>query len=173
MAWKEKILVCQLYREWRYLGQPNRGEYSATPQEQMRRLVIFLEQWEKALASGKEVVVLGDINLDHFKFDRAGVLQPLVDSMMERIYPHGVVQCVQGATHFWPGQTPGGLDHIYTSVPEKLSQAQVKICGSSDHRLILATRYAKNIRQNIRYCSKRTYKNFNEAEFLAEVENIS
>ena len=57
--------------------------------------MIFFEQWEKALASGKEVVVLGDINLDHFKFDRAGVLQPLVDSMMERIYPHAVVQCVQ------------------------------------------------------------------------------
>ena len=29
---KRKFLVCQLYREWRYLGQPNRGEYSATVQ---------------------------------------------------------------------------------------------------------------------------------------------
>ena len=44
------------------------------------------------------------------------------------------------------------------NVPEKLSQVQVKFCGSSDHRLILATRYAKNLRQNIRYCKKRSYK---------------
>ena len=93
-----------------------------------------------------------------FKFGNAGVLQPLVETMLQRIYPHGVVQCVQGPTHSWPGQTPGGLDHIYTNVPEKLSQVQVKFCGSSDHRLILATRYAKNLRQNIRYCKKRSYK---------------
>ena len=170
---KRKFLVCQLYREWRYLGQPNRGEHSATVQEQMRRWVIFLDQWEQALATGKEVIVLGDCNLDHFKFNHSGVLQPLVDTMMNRIYPHGVAQCVQVATHFWPGQTPSGLDHIYTNVTEKLSQVQVKMCGSSDHKLILATRHAKNIQQNIRYCKKRSYKNFDEDEFLAEVAKIS
>ena len=170
---KRKILVCQLYREWRYLGQPNRGENSVTVHEQMRRWVIFLDQWEQALRTGREVIVLGDVNLDHFKFDKAGVLQPLVNSMKERIYPHGVVQCVQAATRFWPGQTPGGLDHIYTSVPEKLSQAQIKICGSSDHRLIMVTRHAQNIKQNIRYCCKRSYKNFDEAAFLAEVDKIN
>ena len=124
----------------------------------MRRWVIFLDQWEQALATGKEVLVLGDCNLDLFKFDRAGVLQPLVDSMMQRIYPHGVVQCVQGPTHSWPGQVPSGIDHVYTSNPDKLSQVQVKVCGSSDHRLILATRYAKNIRQGIRYCKQCSYK---------------
>ena len=47
------------------------------------------------------------------------------------------------------------------------------MCGSSDHRLILATRYAKNIRQNIRYCRKRSYKDFQEDKFLAEVAKIS
>ena len=159
----------QLYREWRHLG----GAFSHTIQEQMRRWLIFLEQWEQALATGKEVIVLGDCNLDLLKFDRAGVLQPLVDSMMQKIYPHGVVQCVKGPTHSWPGQTPSGLDHIYTSVPDKLSQVQVKVCGSSDHRLILTTRYANNIRQSIRYCKKRSYKGFDEAKFLQEVEKIS
>ena len=69
-------------REWRYLGQPNRGEYSATINEQLRRWVIFLDQWERALQTGKEVIVLGDINLDFLKFDRAGILQPLVDAMV-------------------------------------------------------------------------------------------
>ena len=64
---RTKFLVCQLYREWRYLGQPNRGIYSSTLQEQMRRWVIFLDPWEQALATGKEVLVLGDTNLDHLK----------------------------------------------------------------------------------------------------------
>ena len=70
----------------------------------MRRWVIFLDQWEQALATGKEVIVLGDMNLDLLKFDTAGVHQPLVDAMMENIYPHGVVQCVKAATQFWSGQ---------------------------------------------------------------------
>ena len=170
---KKKFLVCQLYREWRYLGQPDRGEHSHSIQEQIRRWVIFLDQWEQALVSGKEVIVLGDCNLDFLKFDRSGQLQPLVDAMFQKIYPHGVVQCVQEPTHSWPGQVSSGLDHIYTSVPEKLSPAQIKFIGSSDHRLILATRYAKNIRQNIRYCRKRSYKDFDEAKFLEEVDKIS
>ena len=169
---KSKILVCQLYREWRYLGQPDRGEYSHTTQEQMRRWIIFIDQWEQALDTGKEVIVLGDCNLDLLKFDNAGAEQPLIDLMLQRIYPHGVIQCVQDSTRSWPGQTPTGLEHIYTSMPAKLSQAQVKKCASSDHSLVLATRYAKNMRENIRYCRKRSYKNFDEKQFLEEVGKI-
>ena len=167
---KRKILVCQLYRDWRYLGQPNKGESSKPKQEQMRRWVIFIDQWEQALATGKEVIVMGDCNIDLLKFDNAGAEQPLVDLMLQRIYTHGVAQCVQGPTRSWPGQTPTGLDHIYTNVPDKLSSAQVKKCGSSDHSLILATRYAKEMQERIRYCKKRSYKNFDEKEFLKEVE---
>ena len=141
---RSKILVCQLYREWRYLGQPDRGAYSNSIQEQIRRWVIFLDQWEQALASGKEVIILGDCNLDFLKFNNSGTLQPLVDAMFERIYPHGVVQCVQEPTHSWPGQGLSGLDHIYTNLPEKLSQAVVKYAGSSDHRLVQVTRYTRN-----------------------------
>ena len=80
---KSKILVCQLYREWRYLGQPDRGAHSHTAQEQMRRWIIFIDQWEQALATGKEVIVLGDCNLDLLKFDNAGAEQPFVDLMLQ------------------------------------------------------------------------------------------
>ena len=132
-----------------------------------------MDQWEQALSSGKEVIILGDCNLDFLKFNNSGTLQPLVDAMFERIYPHGVVQCVHEPTHSWPGQVSSGLDHIYTNVPEKLSQAEVKYTGSSDHRLVHVTRYTKNFRQNIRYCMKRSYKHFDEAKFLEEVKTIS
>ena len=121
----------------------------------------------------KEVIVLGDCNLDMLKFNESGVLQPLVDIMMQRIYPHGVLQCVQGPARSWPGQADSGLDHIYTNVPDKLSQVQVKVCGSSDHRFLMVTRYAKNVRQNIRYVRKRSYKGFDEKKFLEEVAKIT
>ena len=79
---KRKILVCQLYREWRYLGQPDSVAHSHTTQEQMRRWIIFIDQWEQALATGKEVIVLGDCNLDLLKFDNVGAEQPFVDLML-------------------------------------------------------------------------------------------
>ena len=170
---KKKFLVCQLYREWRYMGQADKGEHSNTIEQQMRRWVVFMDQWDRALATGKEVIVMGDCNIDHQKFNRAGVLQPLVDVMKERIFTQGVVQCVQGITHSWPGQTPSGLDHTYTNNPEKLGPIQIIPCGSSDHRLILAIRYTKNLKQAPRYCLKRSYKNFDENLFMEEVSKIS
>ena len=135
--------------------------------------MTFLDQWERALDTGKEVIVLGDCNLDFLKFNDAGQLQPLVDLVLERIYPHGVQQLVKVPTRSWPGQQPSCLDHIYTNTPEKISIAQTFIRGSSDHKLILATKLSKSIKENIRYVKKRSYKSFNEEAFLTEVEKIS
>ena len=105
---KRRFLVCQLYREWQYLGQVDSSSRSIP--EQIARWSLFLDQWQRALASGKEVIVMGDFNLNHFKFEDAGQLQPLVDMLKEQIYPHGVHQCVQGPTHSWPGQADSCID---------------------------------------------------------------
>ena len=40
---KKKFLVCQFYREWRYMGQADRGEHSNTIEQQMRRWVVFMD----------------------------------------------------------------------------------------------------------------------------------
>ena len=37
---------------------------------------------------------------------------------------------------------------------------------------MLTTRYAKNIRENSRYCKRRSYKNYDEKIFLEEVDKI-
>ena len=62
---KRKFLVCQLYREWQYPGQPD--DSSRSIPSQLNRWVTFLDQWERALDTGKEVIVLGDCNLDFLK----------------------------------------------------------------------------------------------------------
>ena len=59
---KKKFLVCNLYRDWQYLGQEDHSSLEIS--EQLARWVIFLEQWEKALDTGKECIVMGDFNLD-------------------------------------------------------------------------------------------------------------
>ena len=63
---RRKILVCNIYRDWQYLGQSDHSSLDIT--EQLSRWIIFLEQWERALDSGKECVVMGDFNLDFLSF---------------------------------------------------------------------------------------------------------
>ena len=168
---KRKFLLCQLYREWQYIGQPD-GTSRGIP-AQLDRWITFIDQWERAFDTGKEVIVMGDCNLDYLRFNDAGHMQPLVDLILEKIYPHGVQHLVQTPTHSLLGQRDSCLDHIYTNTPDKISRAVVTVKGSSDHRLILATRFSKSLEQNIRYSKKRSYKNFCEEAFLREVEKIS
>ena len=99
-------------------------------------------------------------------------LTDLSQLIFDKIYPHGVVQCVSEATHFWPGKEPSGLDHIYTSHPEKLSQPLVISNGGSDHKMVMCTRFTKQIITRPRIVSKRSYKNFDENLFLHDVRNL-
>ena len=167
---KRKFLVCQLYREWQYLDQADHSSRSVP--EQLLRWSVFLDQWVRALESGKEVIVMGDFNLNFFKFTNAGQLQPLINQLMEQVYPHGVQQCVQGPTHSWPGQSDSCIDLIFTNKPEKVGHAQTQTRGSSDHRLILISKHSKNAGDGIRYVRKRSYKTFDESEFREAVKKI-
>ena len=125
---KKKFLVCNLYRDWQYLGQEDHSSLAIS--EELARWVIFLEQWEKALDTGKECIVMGDFNLDFLTFHRSDLpsnsqgrrLKPLVDELFSRVVPHGVKQCVVGASRQGrTGQEDSGLDQLWTNVPGKMS----------------------------------------------------
>ena len=76
-------------------------------------------------------------------------------------------------TRFWPNQQPTGLDHYFTSNPRKLSDIQVIANGSSDHRIIFATRFSRCISRKPRLIKKRSYKNCDAVQFLAAIRKIS
>ena len=133
-----------------------------------------------ALAENKEVLVSGDCNLNFLKFpdfnssqcpdSQNYKLKPLVDALFSRIFPLGVTQCVQRATRYWPGQDPSGIDHFYTTNPEKLSDVQLITQGGSDHKLILVTRQSKSVLRRPRIIRKRCFKNFKEEVFIKELQ---
>ena len=87
---------------------------------------IFLSQWERALAEGRETIVMGVMNLDWSTCMEddlqvgtpAYKLKPLVDEFKLKIMPLGVVQ---GTTRSWPGQADSCLDLVFTNAPEKMS----------------------------------------------------
>ena len=136
---RTKFLVCNLYRDWQYLGQEEHSSLNIS--EQLARWVIFLEQWEKALNTGKECIVMGDFNLDFLTFHRSDLssssqahrLKPLVEELFTSVVPHGVKQCVVGATRQGRvGQADSGLDHLWTNTPGKMSHKYTRYNGS-DH----------------------------------------
>ena len=45
--------------------------------------------------------------------------------------------------------------------------------GFSDHKLVIGTRYTKNIKESIRYVHKCSYKNFDEDLFLQRLKETS
>ena len=170
---QKKFLVCQFYRDWQFLNQATKS--SKTDAAQLTRWLTFLDQWERALATGLECHVLGDCNIDAQTFNRPDIastphnakLRPMVEKLFERIFPHGVSQMVTSVT-----RQNSILDHYYCNKPSKLSQVQTENRGGSDHKLIMATRYSKAIKRNQRYVTKRCYKNFNPEEFKNAVRNI-
>ena len=48
---RKKILVCNLYRDWQYLGQESDESHSTAAQ--LTRWLSFLDQWEAAMAEDK------------------------------------------------------------------------------------------------------------------------
>ena len=145
------LLVCHTYREWQDLSQGLRNISSNSISDQLQRWLIFLDQWERALNSGMEVIVCGDLNINHLDWclpsfqqsSQTKKLMPLVEKLFQKMIPLGIVQCVTVATRFMEGQPHTGIDHFYTNNQEKLSQVNTAFWGGSDHKTIFATRHAK------------------------------
>ena len=86
------------------------------------------------LKETKETLLLGEINLDFFKWSRTDLLEndsgralkPPKNELFSRIIPQGVSQLVTEGTKISPSGTLSGLDHIDTNKPEKCSHAVVK-----------------------------------------------
>ena len=176
---QRKILHCQAYREWQYLGQAD--NMSGSIAAQLHRWEIFIAKWELALQEGKEVVVMMDANLDFLKWarddlpvsDSTNRLKPLIDLLFTKIFPYGVSQLVKTATRSWAGQPDSGLDHIYSNKPEKLSDVHSEYSGGSDHKLLKIVRYTKSLKRSARYVRKRCFKNFNAEKFIQAVRQLS
>ena len=176
---RKKFLVCHAYREWQYLHQGNKDSKSIDSQHV--RWKQFLTQWENGLKTDLECLVVGDLNIDHTKWTKDDLpsnsitskLKPLIESLFNIILPYGMVQCVTGPTRFESNSSPSGLDHFWTSHPDKLSDIHTYFHGSSDHKLLIGTRYSKSVVRHQRYIKKRSYTNFDLNLFKQSVSEIS
>ena len=142
---------------------------------------MFLDKWEAGIQEDKEIIVLGDLNICHEKWNDENLpcteltskLKSLKNELFYCIMPEGFCQLVRGPSFIRQGQEKSGLDHLYTNKINKLSEVALHTNAGSDHKMIHAVRYSKTIPRSIRYVKKRVFKNFNEEGFRADVKLIS
>ena len=176
---RPKFLLCNAYREWGYPNQQDKASHSINAQKE--RWTMFLDKWEDGIKEGKEIIVLGDINICHIKWTQLDLpktsmtakLLPLRNELFDRIIPEGFCQLVHGQSFIRQGQEKSGLDHLYSNRVNKLSEVALHTNAGSDHKMMHVIRYSKSISRNVRYVKKRVFKDFNEDGFRADVKLIS
>ena len=150
--------------------------------DQKRNLILFLEQWEKALSFGNpaepnDIFILCDMNLDSFN---GRWLQPdyhlhslsqLVNSFCNT---SNVTQLVKEITRSQFNSVANKtdlscIDHIYSNVPYRCSTPTVTTSGCSDHDMIGVIRLSKEPPSVPRTIRKRSYKTFNKEKFLEDL----
>ena len=132
---KKKLGIIQLYREFKQVGIKVNKIENSKPEQQLERLHSFLPFWEKAQLEYDDLIVMGDMNLDHDKISGSTHhLKALSNLIKDRIFSNDIKQRI--TTNTWTnGKVARCLDHIYTSSKDVESFNSVH-CTSSDHNLI-------------------------------------
>ena len=137
--------------------------------------------WQKALEENREIITLGDVNIDSLVWDKPPTLQtpydkkkhPLYLELREKILTTGTTKLNTEYTRV--DNQPGGriscLDHVYTNMPQKISSFTTHHNTFSDHSMVEVNKNVKNKITNKKYIKIRSLKNYRPAQFVENVKN--
>jgi exonuclease III len=163
------FLLCSLYREW-----SPQGDNSAS--SQMGQVEVLINQLNMAAASKKQLVVMGDINLDKQKWDDHTYSSfNLSEELRSCLAVCGLEIHDLGFTYHSNHQASDGkwpsseLDHIYTSSRWPIRTSTKSLNNSmSDHKPIMAeVEIGAKKTSALTYVRRRCFKDFNAAAFRA------
>ena len=144
------ILYCTAYRP---------------PSATVSWIELFTLQLEHASCYNNEIIITGDFNINLMK-------EPpkCWSNALEMFNLTQVVSCPTRVTE----NTSSLIDHVYTNMPENITEIKVPSLAMSDHFPVCITRGGKsspkkNTHIAIEY---RDYKQFNEVAFLSELANV-
>ena len=174
----KKMYFCHAYREHTSM----QGDSINSQRDYLAR---FLSQWEAATEHGfpvepNEVHVSCDMNLD---FTPGKWLSPgyRLCSMTRQVQnvcnTHNFTQLVSLPTRLMYNSVSNTtevscIDHVYCNYKHKCSVPRVIVNGTSDHDIISYIRYSKAPPGPALTIRRRSYKNFVEEDFLADVAEI-
>ena len=136
------FLLANIYRAWSHPEQKD----SRTTVNQLERLRHFLDKFETALNSNKEIILCGDLNLDANKWInphlRTWSLKTIFEEFQQRVLSRGLDQMVEINTRTG-FRGPSRLDLVLTNKRTKLMKVRTWIQGDNDHSLLEISRVLK------------------------------
>jgi len=148
----KSILICMLYRH---------------PEAKVSWKDVFENNIENAQCDDKEIIVLGDFNKD------------LLNGQINKDWINytsslGFTQMIKSATREF-NNSGTLIDHVYTDNPQNIIWTSVPKLSLSDHYPIFCSRKVntKNTKKSHLTIKYRSFKNFNEENFLSDLNNIN
>ena len=172
------LYLCHAYRE-------HASKLGDSINNQKEYLNKFLVQWESATEHNaatepNEVHVCGDMNLDYMPSKwlkpqyRLFSLTKLVQNICNS-YNFSQLVTTPTRTMFNSVTNETSLsciDHIYCNYKHRCSPPRVIVSGASDHDALSYVRYSKGPTVPARTIRRRSFKNFVEEDFLAEIRTV-
>ena len=129
-------------------------------------LETLREQLENLNNKGKEVFILGDINVDFLKYNYDNQTSEYLDMLLDQGFRPLITKATRLTDH-----TSTLIDHIYTNVLHKVIKAGICLADVSDHLPIFCTVTNKpSILNDAKYF--RDFSHFDSDLFLSDIEAI-
>ena len=165
-----KFLVGMIYREWTSI------DGKSTHTDQKKRLQDLIDKAEKAAEEKTEIILMGDINVNVGTMNVSGEQRELKKIIETFSIKNNITQLVNEYTR---SRVVGGtlqksiIDHLYTNMPESISNLKQINTASSDHSITYFTRktsYTGNIEE---LQERRCFKLYIEELFNEDLEKMN
>ena len=156
---KKGLLVGGIYRQHKLLGeQQNDATRLDSQHQQENRWRRICKIW-KNKSKNKKTVVVGDINLDHLRWDHPEQhLENMVEETKNVIETSGFLQIVTNFTRSWRNQADSCLDQVWTNCPDRTVKVYNIERGASYHNVVGINVAVQDIKTGGNNTIKRLWK---------------
>ena len=176
-AGSKHFLLQNIYRQFRRLNKPDTNSQKA----QQSRWDSILEKWTKASSEQREILTMGDLNMDSLQWEKQWneipdyekPKQNFYKKLRDKILINGTYKINSEYTRVdsQPGGRQACLDHIYSTNPEKINSHHTHHNTFSDHAMLELNKKCKNIKNTKKFIKIRSMKNFDKQKYCENLQN--
>ena len=174
---RKSILLQAIYRQFQRIGVPG----SKNPKKQRERWENIIKKWETAILEEKEIITMGDFNLNSLRWDLQEteknsydrLKEPMITMLKQRILEKGfkILSSEPTVTSEIRETGQSCLDLMITNRSDKISCYKAGLDCFSDHTLQTLTQTTRGISKSKKYLRMRIFKNFDQETFRDNIKN--
>ena len=168
----KNTLICGSYRQWSMLKEM-RVEDSGNIKKQEDRYKNSLQNWQSALNENRDCLYITDDNIDtniNSELNKKYKIQGLLNLLQDHMLRNNIVQHNFENTRFARNTRDSCIDHIYSNVPNKITDIKTHKNAFSDHSFVTAYYHSKEQYYNPKFIKTRNFRQLNKHSLLLAVE---